>query len=93
LRPVTASTVNGPRDNDRFGDLISADAISQTPPEQQPDAQPGPERECFSAFGRALGSRAVALRRDDWRVNGSRGHVYASPEGFQIFVMGWSANG
>ena len=96
LRPVTASTVNGPRDNDRFGDLISADAISQTPPELQAVAQPAPERERFSAFARAHGSRGVALRRDecgDCRINGSRGHVYAAPEGFQIFVMGWSANG
>jgi hypothetical protein len=95
LRPATASTVNGPRDNDRFGDLISADAISQTPPELQAVAQPAPERERFSAFARAHGSRGVALRRDecgDCRINGSRGHVYAAPEGFQIFV-GWSANG
>lgn len=90
------STVNGPRDDDRFGSLISADAISETPPELQPDAQAVPERERLSAFARALASRAVALRRDecgDWRINGSRGHVYAAPEGFQIFVMGWSANG
>jgi len=96
LRPATASTVNGHRDDDRFGGLISADAISQTPPELQPDAQTAPERERISAFARALGSRAVALRRDecgDWRINGSRGHVYAAPEGSQIFVMGWSANG
>jgi hypothetical protein len=96
LRPATASTANGSRDDDRFGGLISADAISQIPPELQHDAHAVPERERLSAFASALGSRAVALRRDEcgnWRINGGRGHVYAAPECFQIFVMGWSANG
>jgi hypothetical protein len=96
LRPATASTVSGSRHHDRFGGLISADAISQTQPELQPDAQAAPERERLSGFARPLRSRAVALRRDErgnWRMNGSRGHVHAAPEGFQILVMGWWANG
>lgn len=96
LRPATATTVKGPRHNDRFGGLINADAISQIPPELQPNAHAVPERERISAFAHALRSGAVALRRDecgDWRINGSRGHVYAAPGHFQFFVIGWSANG
>ena len=47
-------------------------------------------------FAEALRSRVNALRRDecgDWRINGGKGHIYAVPEGFQIMVSGWSANG
>ena len=39
----------------------------------------------------ALHSRKKALRRDecgDWRIGGTRGHIYAVPEGFQIYVRG-----
>jgi hypothetical protein len=57
---------------------------------------PSIQRPALLAFARAIGSRDTALRRDecsDWRINGSRGHVYAVPEGFQIFVLGWSTNG
>jgi len=63
-------------------------------------------RPALLKFAEALGSRDSALRRDecgDWRINGSRGHVYAVPgsldeptrPGFQIFVtcetgMAWT---
>jgi hypothetical protein len=38
-----------------------------------------------------LGSLESALRRDecgDWRINGRNGHIYAVPEGFQIYFCG-----
>ena len=47
-------------------------------------------------FAEALGNRENALRRDecgDWRISGKHGHIYAVSEGFQIFVMGWTAKG
>jgi hypothetical protein len=47
-------------------------------------------------FAAALGSRDVALRRDecgDWRIMGSHGHIYSVPEGFQVFVMNWTTRG
>jgi hypothetical protein len=50
---------------------------------------PTKQKIVLEAFARALGSADNAFRRDecgDWRINGSRGHVYAAPEGFQIFV-------
>ena len=57
------------------------------------------QREALLKFAKALGCRDNALRRDengDWRVNGTKGHVYAVPgtlderkvEGFQMFVIG-----
>jgi hypothetical protein len=57
---------------------------------------PAVQRPALLDFAKAIGSRDRALRRDecgDWRVNGSHGNVYAVPEGFQIFVMGWSTKG
>lgn len=53
-------------------------------------------RESLLAFNEAIGARRNCLRRDecgDWRISGRKGHVYAAPEGFQIFVMGWTAKG
>jgi hypothetical protein len=57
-----------------------------------------PERQkaALIPFAKALGSRDSALRRDecgDWRIAGTHGHVYAVPNGFQFFVMGWTARG
>jgi hypothetical protein len=57
------------------------------------------QREALLRFGKALGCRDNALRRDengDWRIGGSKGHIYAVPgtlderkvEGFQMFVTG-----
>jgi hypothetical protein len=65
---------------------------------------PDKQRPALLAFAKALGCRDNALRRDecgDRRFNGTHGHIYAVPgsldrprtPGFQIFVMGWSANG
>ena len=62
------------------------------------------QREALLKFAKALGCRDNALRRDengDWRISGSKGHIYAVPgtltdgktEGFQMFVLNWSANG
>ena len=62
------------------------------------------QREALLRFAKALGCRDNALRRDengDWRISGSKGHLYAVPgtldergrEGFQMFVLNWSANG
>ena len=48
-------------------------------------------REKLLAFAEALGCRDAALRRDecgDWRIKGRFGHVYAAPEGFQIYFRG-----
>ncbi len=50
---------------------------------------PTKQKMMLEPFAKALGSADNAFRRDecgDWRINGSRGHVYAAPEGFQIFV-------
>ena len=62
-----------------------------------PDKFP-PERQraALIPFAKALGSRDSALRRDecgDLRIAGTHGHVYAVPNGFQFFVMGWTARG
>ena len=57
------------------------------------------QREALLRFAKALGCRDNALRRDengDWRIGGSKGHVYAIPGtleqpasvGFQVFVAG-----
>jgi hypothetical protein len=54
------------------------------------------QRARLNEFAAALGSRDIALRRDecgDPRINGRRGHIYAAPEGFMLAVMGWSAQG
>jgi hypothetical protein len=47
-------------------------------------------REALAVFAQALGSAASALRRDecgDPRINGKRGHIYAVPEGFQLYCV------
>jgi hypothetical protein len=59
---------------------------------------PSHQREALTVFAQALGSALSALRRDkcgDPRINGRRGHVYAVPEGFQLYCacdsrMGWT---
>src|SRR4029077_584757 len=54
------------------------------------------DRRTLLELAQIINCRDSALRRDecgDWRINGSKGHIYAVPEGFQIFVMGWSTNG
>jgi hypothetical protein len=51
---------------------------------------PSLQRPALLEFAHALDSRPSALRRDengDWRINGRGGHIYAVPEGFQIFVL------
>ena len=47
-------------------------------------------REILLTFAAALGSRPSALRREDgdWRIKGRFGHVYAVPEGYQIYYRG-----
>jgi hypothetical protein len=48
---------------------------------------PAKQRPALLAFAEALDSRVSALRRDecsDWRINGKQGHIYATPEGFQL---------
>jgi hypothetical protein len=56
------------------------------------DTFPPPrQREALLKLVSALGCRDNALRRDecsDWRVNGKLGHIYAVPEGFQIYYRG-----
>ena len=50
---------------------------------------PAAQRDALSPFLVALGARLKALRRDengDWRINGTSGHIYAVPGGFQIMV-------
>jgi hypothetical protein len=42
------------------------------------------QRAALLAFAEACGTRASALRRDecsDWAIFGTRGHIYAVPEG------------
>jgi hypothetical protein len=51
---------------------------------------PSLQREELTVFASALGSAASAFRRDecgDPRINGKRGHVYAVPEGFQLYCV------
>jgi hypothetical protein len=46
------------------------------------------QRSALLAFAAALGSRPDTLRRDecgDWRINGKHGHIFAVPDGFQIY--------
>jgi hypothetical protein len=46
--------------------------------------------EALAVFAAALGSASRALRRDecgDPRINGKRGHIYAVPEGFQLYCV------
>lgn len=48
-------------------------------------------REALLPLLEALNCRRTCLRRDecgDWAVRGLKGHLYAVPEGFQIFVLG-----
>jgi hypothetical protein len=60
---------------------------------------PSKQRPALLAFASALGSSAMALRRDecgDWRIVGGDGHVYAIPGGFQFWCSAgskraWSA--
>jgi hypothetical protein len=40
-------------------------------------------------FRQAIGAREASIRRDDcgdWALSGTSGHVYAVPEGFQLYV-------
>jgi hypothetical protein len=46
------------------------------------------QRDALAAFAAALGSASTAFRRDecgDPRINGKRGHIYAAPQGFQLY--------
>jgi hypothetical protein len=60
---------------------------------------PTKQRPALLAFAEACGTRASALRRDecgDWAIFGTRGHIYAVPEGFQLMASkasprAWSA--
>jgi hypothetical protein len=57
---------------------------------------PTVQRPALLKLAEILKSRDNALRRDecgDWTIFGKRGHIYAVPGGFQVFVMGWSAGG
>jgi hypothetical protein len=52
---------------------------------------PTVQRPALLKLVEALGCRDVALRRDecgDWRVNGTFGHIWAVPEGFQLYYRG-----
>ena len=56
------------------------------------------QRAALAKLMSALGCREAALRRDecgDWRISGSRGHIYAVPGGarpsFMLYVMTQSA--
>ena len=52
---------------------------------------PAKQRPALLEFALAVRSRASALRRDecgDWRINGRHGHIYAVPEGFQLYYSG-----
>jgi hypothetical protein len=54
------------------------------------------DRRTLLELAQVLNCRDSALRRDecgDWRIGGSKGHIYAGSEGFQIFVLGWSTKG
>jgi hypothetical protein len=55
---------------------------------------PAKQRPALLEMAKALLSRDKALRRDengDWRILGKKGHVYAVPEGFQIWISGGTA--
>ena len=48
------------------------------------------QRAALKKLATALNSSPTALRIDecgDPRINGSQGHVYAVPKGYQLFVM------
>jgi hypothetical protein len=48
-------------------------------------------RETLLPLLEALNCRRTCLRRDecgDWAIRGLKGHLYAAPEGFQMFVLG-----
>ena len=50
---------------------------------------PAVQRPALLTLATALSSAATMLRRDecgDWRINGTAGHIYAVPEGFQLIV-------
>ena len=49
-------------------------------------------RETLLPLLEALNCRRTCLHRDecgDWAIFGLKGHLYAVPEGFQMFVTGW----
>jgi hypothetical protein len=51
---------------------------------------PNMQREGLLKFAEALGSAANALRRDecgDPCINGRRGHIYACPDGYRLYVI------
>jgi hypothetical protein len=51
---------------------------------------PVKQRAALKKLATAITSSSTALRIDecgDPRINGAHGHVYATPEGFQLFVM------
>jgi hypothetical protein len=65
---------------------------------------PTMQRPALLELAKALIARDNSLRRDecsDWRISGKHGHIYAIPGslnrpgvlGFQLMVMGWTANG
>lgn len=54
------------------------------------------QRPALLELAKALSASDSTLRRDecsDWRINGTKGHIYAVPEGFQIFVFCESKQG
>ena len=55
-----------------------------------------PQRAALNRLATALNCSPSALRRDDCgdpAIVGKRGHVYTVPEGWQLFVTGWTARG
>ena len=48
------------------------------------DTYPAFASASLTEFARALESRDEC---DDWQIKGSAGHMWAVPEGFEIFVM------
>jgi hypothetical protein len=55
------------------------------------------DHEQLQDFAKALGSRAVALRRDecgDWRINGQKGHIYVyDPTAFLLVIHAGTVRG
>jgi hypothetical protein len=50
---------------------------------------PAEQRPRLLEIRQAIGAREASLQRDDcvdWAVSGTSGHVYAIPEGFQLYV-------
>jgi len=65
-----------------YGRNIPARAIAQAHP-------PAGSRPRLLEFRQAIDAREACLRRDecgDWSIFGRLGHIYAVPEGFQLFV-------